>query len=561
MKHIRNIHPWMISAGLFVVIGLLASICAVFPEDGIQLTEETSLRFPTLTEMLEGDTTATAESLLSAEELLAMREQELKHMQEEQQYIDYFKTNPGRIHFPADSAAYFDDFYAALTRARQKGVRVVHYGDSQLEADRLSCVLRQALQEEFGGGGNGWIPMVESLWSQTTNIYSAKTPRRYQIYGPASGRREGNNCYGPMGSVSMLDSTFTLSISPKKQQTGYVSANYFNRITLLSRNGGTIRMSAQGQTASAAGSDAALQLTRINVKDSTTTVSISLSGRGDVYGILLDNRGGVSVDNVPLRGCSGTIFTGMNAAQMRTYFEATNTQLIIMQFGGNSMPYIKTEQQVNTYVSSLRKQVQHMKRLAPDAKIMWVGPSDMSTRINGKMQTYPMLRTMDQAICKMVNEEGCAYWSLFESMGGPGSMARWANSSPALAGNDYVHFTRLGAQKAGELLTNAIMTGYRYYIFRHPEMQPDKLNTEPIPAPEMQLEVEQITLPNIPLDSDSYGDPRQDTFGEEMEAAETLMESGIQPGATQNAAEEVENTPAAGETAANEPDNTDPFFE
>lgn len=102
-------------------------------------------------------------------------------------------------------------------------------------------------------------------------------------------------------------------------------------------------------------------------------------------------------------------------------------------------------------------------------------------------------------------------------------------------------------------------------------MQPDKLNVEPLPAPEMQLEVEQITLPNIPLDSDSYGDPRQDAFGEEMEAAETLMEGGIQPGAnaTPNATEEVantgdelvENTPAAGETAANEPDNTDPFFE
>lgn len=554
----------MIAAGLFVTIGLLASICAVYPEEGIALTEETSLRFPSLSEMLEGDTTTTAESLMSAEEMLALREQEMKHMQEGQQFIDYFMSNPGRIHFPSDSVGYFDEFYSALLMARRKGVRVVHYGDSQLEADRLSCVLRQTLQEEFGGGGNGWLPMVESLWSQTTNIYSAKTPVRYQIYGPATGRREGSNCYGPMGNVSMLDSTFVLSISPKKQQGGPVAANYFNRITLLSGNG-SVRMSAQGQTASAGGGSA-LQITSLNVKDSTTTVSISLSGRADIYGILLDNRTGVSVDNVPMRGCSGTIFTGMNAAQLRAYFEATNTQLIIMQFGGNSMPYIKTEKQVETYVEQLRKQVRHMKNLAPDAKIMWIGPSDMSTRINGKMQTYPMLRPMDQAICRMVNEEGCAYWSLFESMGGPGSMGRWANSSPALAGNDYVHFTRLGAQKAGELLTSAIMTGYRYFIFRHPEMQPDSLNVEPVSAPEMQLEVEQFTLPNIPFDSDSFGAPRQDVFGEEMQAVEEMLDNGIQPGAdtttkalktpVETAAQE-----AGGEENSTESDTTDPFFE
>lgn len=529
----------MIAAGLFVVIGLLASICAVFPEDGIMLTEETSLRFPTLHEMLEGEPIDDSpEAQLTPEELLALREQELKHMQEEQQYIDYFSSNPARIHFPADSIAYFDAFYAELIQARKKNVRIVHYGDSQLEADRLSCVLRQRLQEEFGGGGNGILPMQESLWSMTTNLYSAKTPRRYQVYGPASNRREGSNFYGPMGSLALLDSTFTLSVSAKKQTGGPVPANYFNRITVVSRNRTPLRVSACGQSASSPASESALQFTTIYVGDSTASASISLSGRADIYGVLLDNKTGVSVDNIPMRGCSGTIFTAISSAQLRTYFAQTNTQLIILQFGGNSMPYIKTEKAVSNYVESLRKQVRYMKEQAPNAKIMWIGPSDMSTRINGKMQTYPMLRTMDESICRMVNEEGCAYWSLFESMGGSGSMARWANSSPALAGNDYVHFTRLGAQKAGELMTEAIMTGLRYYLFRHPEKArlleelrdcgtcPD---TTLLSAPEMYLEVEQVNLPDI-LDSDSFGDPRQDTFGEETEKAHELPETGIQPG-------------------------------
>ena len=117
----------------------------------------------------------------------------------------------------------------------------------------------------------------------------------------------------------------------------------------------------------------------------------------------------------------------------------------------------------------------------------------MTTRINGKLQTYPMLAAVDASLCRMVNEEGCAYWSLFESMGGNGSMVRWANSQPPLAGKDYIHFTRLGAQRAGELLTEAFMTGYRYYKFRNPEPEP-----EPEPADSVSIINNTIPVDTIP---------------------------------------------------------------
>ena len=186
---------------------------------------------------------------------------------------------------------------------------------------------------------------------------------------------------------------------------------------------------------------------------------------------MLDSDTGVGVDNIPMRGCSGTVFTGINPIQLHEYFAQTNTRLIIMQFGGNSMPYLKDQRGIDRYTEQLRRQIRHLRLLAPEARILWVGPSDMTTRINGKLQTYPLLSAVDASICRMVNEEGCAYWSLFESMGGSGSMVRWANAQPPLAGKDYIHFTRLGAQRAGELLTEAFMTGYRYYKFRNPETE------------------------------------------------------------------------------------------
>ena len=56
-----------------------------------------------------------------------------------------------------------------------------------------------------------------------------------------------------------------------------------------------------------------------SMPDSSDKVSINVSGTGDIYGVLMDTKNGVAVDNIPMRGCSGTIFTAMNADQLRTY--------------------------------------------------------------------------------------------------------------------------------------------------------------------------------------------------------------------------------------------------
>lgn len=468
----NNIRPLTVAMGLFATIGILAAVSAVFPEEGVALTDTTTLRFPPLHEVLDGNENSTEAEQLSPEQLLALRQQEM-HISEEQEFLNYFQTNPVRIHFPSEDLTYFDSVYMALNGADTSHVRIVHYGDSQLEEDRISCNLRLALQQQFGGGGNGLIPAQEALYSQTINLYSPYHPTRYMVYGPKSGRRDSSFFYGPMGAVSILDSTMVLSITPKKRQGELTASHYFNSLTVLHRPTGGLTLSVQGQRVQVAADGSAMQRSCFHLKDSTTQVSLTLSGKADIYGIILENTTGVTVDNIPMRGCSGTIFTGISSAQLRDYLSAGDVHLIIMQFGGNTMPYIKDQKGIDRYMSSLRRQVRHIKGLAPKARILWVGPSDMTTRINGKMQTYPMLSAMDKSICKMVNEEGCAYWSLFESMGGTGSMIRWASAQPPLAGKDYVHFTRLGAQRAGELLTEAFLMGYKYFAFRQPEMPAD----------------------------------------------------------------------------------------
>ena len=75
--------------------------------------------------------------------------------EKESEFMTYCETNAARIYMPGDNIDYLDPFFDALEAARERPVRIMHYGDSQLEGDRISSVLREAFQERFGGSGAG----------------------------------------------------------------------------------------------------------------------------------------------------------------------------------------------------------------------------------------------------------------------------------------------------------------------------------------------------------------------------------------------------------------------
>ena len=105
----------------------------------------------------------------------------------------------------------------------------------------------------------------------------------------------------------------------------------------------------------------------------------------------------------------------------------------------------------------------YLREQAPGARILFVGPSDMSTTIQGKMQTYKQLPAIVDSLRATAVRSGAAYWDMYAAMGGQGSMAQWVRQSPPLANEDYIHFTRRGAAKMGDMLYETLMLYYEYY--------------------------------------------------------------------------------------------------
>jgi lysophospholipase L1-like esterase len=337
-----------------------------------------------------------------------------------------------------DSRVFLKTFYAALASTDTQVVRVVHYGDSQIEEDRMSQQIREVLQARFGGRGVGLMPLAQTITSRTVKqqlhmngrMVQPQAIRRYMVYAPKRDQR-ADGLYGVMGQVAIMnDSIVKGSEELMAVCTPQDERNRYTKWQILADS---------------------------TISDSIVGDTVWLRGKGKVYGLSQESETGVIVDNIPMRGCLGLVFTKIDSAQLATFYREANVRLIILQFGGNAIPSNRNPGTISGIVKGLRQQVQYLRTLAPEASILFIGPSDMLTQEDGEWITYPMVPYMDKLLRKMALEENIAYFSLYRWMGGAGSMKHWQEIG--LAGSDGVHFMRSGARKAGNAVANWIVDG------------------------------------------------------------------------------------------------------
>lgn len=351
----------------------------------------------------------------------------------------------------------------------KKKMHILHYGDSQIEGDRMTGYIRQRIQNQFGGNGPGLIPAMNVYNTFAfTQSYSENFVRYTCFGGPKLKSRK----YGAMGSAARfspeLDSAGVMNettvkeawieISPGKGS--YSRTREYNNVKMfynscyrvclvkVFQNGNLIHEDSLIKDGKAHSLDLTFPATPGKLKYVFSgTVSPTISG------FSLEGDYGVQVTNIGMRGSSGTIFGSMDQKLLASMYSELNTELIIMQFGGNSVPAFKDSSSVRGYANYFKGQLNTIKKLRPSTAILVIGPSDMSKLENGIFVTYPLLPYLVAQMKKVTMEAGAGYWDLFSAMGGTNSMPAWVEKG--LAGNDYIHFSNKGASIASQLFFDA----------------------------------------------------------------------------------------------------------
>lgn len=385
-----------------------------------------------------------------------------------------------KIEFGADGPAVLHPFFEKLDQLSEKKkiVRIIHYGDSQIEGDRITGYFRNKLQGKFGGYGPGMIAAFNQYNTYSFNQQVSDNFKRYSLYGIVS-KEITHKKYGSMGTFARFCKVLPDSLIDEETEKeawieigasnrAYGNAKTFNRVRFF--YGNCVRYCQLSvynndeliheDTLRTDGSYHMIELKFDQTPEKLKYVFKSVYSP-DLYGFSLDGDYGVQVDNVAMRGGSGTFLNKSDYGLLGKMYSELGVEMFIMQFGGNSVPYMEDEKEARQYANYFKSNLNALRKIKPNACILVIGPSDMSTKIDEQYQSYPILKTLIPEMKRAAFEAKAGYWDLYTLMGGENSMLAWVEKG--YAGEDYTHFTPAGAKFVSELFWKAFYYEYQQY--------------------------------------------------------------------------------------------------
>lgn len=376
-----------------------------------------------------------------------------------------------RIYYPENKNEFLKLLKSNLDSPK---CRIIHYGDSQIEGDRMSNYIRNRLQGYFGGYGPGFIPIVQAYQQISATVTHSPNWLRFAAFDPTKEKFEHQK-YGAFTSISrftpyyktVTDSLLqtleitnaTIDISPSKKS--YKFLQNFTNVTLhygevQAPTSIKVYVDAILIKADSLVADGKYHPFKIQLATTPSNLKIELSSKisPDFYGVTLDGNQGISLDNVAMRGNSGTIFSSLNSENFSKMYQQLQPKVVIFQYGGNTVPYLKDSTQVKNYARYINNHINWVRNKTNNASFIFIGPSDMTTTENGELITYALLPYLNEVLKETCLKNNIAYWSMFDAMGGKNSMKHWVDQK--LAGTDYTHFSPSGTKVISELFFLAL---------------------------------------------------------------------------------------------------------
>jgi hypothetical protein len=381
--------------------------------------------------------------------------------------------NVNIVDFKTDTSSALAHFFQALN-ATKKGkhkTRIAYFGDSMIEGDLISQDLRYSIQEKFGGFGVGFVPItsiVSGFRASITHSFDGWTTYNLIEKTPAN-HVLGISGYGFVpDTLNFVDSSNT----SKGSWVNYtaVSRKHLDKFCgtklLFGKSSGENYVEVNDVIYPLKGDN---WVNQIELKTANNCKSIKAEFYCkrpiDIFGFSMESDSGVFVDNFSFRGNSGMPITKVPQRIYSGTNDCLGYDLIILEYGLNAVSPTITD--YGWYEQGMNNVIQHIHASFPEASILLISVGDKSYRNNGIYETDPSVPILVEAQKRMAKTNKIAFWSLYDAMGGYGSMVKWVEGDTAFANKDYTHFNYKGAHKIGKLLFSKLMNEYNDYNEKH----------------------------------------------------------------------------------------------
>ena len=365
-----------------------------------------------------------------------------------------------------DSLLPLESFYKALVRLEcdKKGlIRIGYWGDSMIEGDIITGELRSLLQNRFGGFGVGFIP-ITAVSAQFRPTISHSFSNNWMVFNcNSSNCKEHPPGIGGFSFSPQSDSWVTLAsktILPKDSSL---------RVKLLYQTlNPKSRFWKDNMEIKLPFNSFLSEYEFNNITPPTSTqLPIKLKFESDslltVYGLSLESKKGVLVDNYSYRGSTGLQLANFSNSQIKAFQKQLNYQLIIIHFGVNIAQAGSTN--YDWYENAMVLTINRLKNQMPNTSFLIVGIGDKGYKKQGQYFSDSSVVSIEAAQKRIAQRTNSAFWSQLKAMGGSLSIKSWADDSiPKLAAIDYIHLSYSGGKKIAHSLYDYLLDGLHHYI-------------------------------------------------------------------------------------------------
>ena len=378
------------------------------------------------------------------------------------------RTSAQAVRSPESSR--LNSFFHGLERL-QAGqidhVRILQLGDSHTAGDVFSGYLRSRFQDRFGDAGRGMMPPGYTYRGLRQTEVKVTQSRGWIIHDSLKASDPG-----PFGISGFLaTSTYAgarMAVSPVPPGGFDIArVNY-----LHSTSGRPFEVLLDGRVAkvvSTAGPADTPGSLDLSAPPGTQTLEVI----ADAPGVRITSWGieerhpGVLFDSFGVSGATIDVFNHWDPYLVQWDLKQLRPSLIIVAYGTNEA--FKVDFDATTYKQVFMQVLENLKRMAPEASILVVGPpggqrssstQKRSTRSTGHWETPESITEVSYIQRDTAVAFGDAYWDWASVIGGTGGFDHWVYADPPLVRSDHVHFTVLGYETSAEALFKFLMDGY-----------------------------------------------------------------------------------------------------
>jgi lysophospholipase L1-like esterase len=367
---------------------------------------------------------------------------------------------PATVPYQGPLARFFDSVQQLGAGTRREHVRVLWLGDSHTAADYLSGSVRAALQTRFGDGGPGFVRIGTRPYRHDGLKVVRDGPWNVDPDPPARRALQDDGVFGFAGTRAVPGPGASFSVEVSARAPGADEAAGFElSYTLPAGSSFDVELGGKRSTVTTASST---DVTTQGIAHLTLTAALRShfvltprAGSPRLFGLNIERKtqSGLVLDTAGIDGARIETPLAWDEGAFTAEVARRAPQLFVVAYGTNeAFDALKVEK----YEPQLASLVQRLRRGAPQASCLVLGPTDAplgDASVPRVLEVTQVLRRASAAL-------GCSFVSLQQLMGGEGSFAAGMKAKERLAQPDKLHLTPKGYQELGQALAKLLLDAY-----------------------------------------------------------------------------------------------------